>query len=58
MEDGIVLTFNVDKYNFTLSGKKSIVLGTEEAKFQVLPRHDGLFKYICNLRAPKSDIRL
>jgi DNA damage-binding protein 1 len=52
MEDGIVLTFNVDKSNFTLSGKKSIVLGTEEAKFQVLPRKDGLFNIFATCEHP------
>jgi DNA damage-binding protein 1 len=43
MEDGIVLAFNVDKSNYSLSGKKSVVLGTQQAQFQILPRKDGLF---------------
>ena len=46
MEDGIVLTFNVDKDVTTstgaaLSGRKSIVLGTQQAQFRILPRKDG-----------------
>lgn len=43
MEDGIVLAFNVSKTDFSLSGKKSVVLGTQQAQFQILPRSDGLF---------------
>lgn len=43
MEDGVVLTFNVDKETFTLSGRKSVVLGTQQAKLQVLPRENNLF---------------
>ena len=43
MEDGVVLAFNVSKNDFSLSGKKSVVLGTQQAQFQILPRSDGLF---------------
>jgi DNA damage-binding protein 1 len=43
MEDGIVLSFIVNKKDLSLSGKKSIVLGTQQAQFQILPRSDGLF---------------
>ena len=43
MEDGIVLVFNVNKKDFSLLGKKSIVLGTQQAQFQILPRNNGLF---------------
>ncbi|TAQ85121.1 hypothetical protein B7494_g6546 [Chlorociboria aeruginascens] len=42
MEDGIVQTFNVDKHDYTLSSRKRIVLGTQQAQFQILPRKDGL----------------
>ncbi|RDL30758.1 WD40 repeat-like protein [Venustampulla echinocandica] len=52
MEDGIVLTFNVDKSNFSLSGRKSIVLGTQQARFQVLPREDGLFNVFATCEHP------
>lgn len=52
MEDGIVLTFNVDKSNFTLSGKKSIILGTQQAQFQALPRNDGLFNIFATCEHP------
>lgn len=42
MEDGIVLAFNVDRNDFSLSGKKSIVLGTQQAQFQIIPQKNGL----------------
>jgi DNA damage-binding protein 1 len=43
MEDGIVLAFSVDKNDYSLSGKKSVILGTQQAQFEILPRPDGLF---------------
>lgn len=52
MEDGIVLTFNVDKSDYSLSGRKSIVLGTQQAQFQILPRKDGLFNVFATCEHP------
>jgi DNA damage-binding protein 1 len=52
MEDGIVLTFNVDKANVSLSGRKSIVLGTQQAQFQILPGTDGLFNIFATCEHP------
>jgi DNA damage-binding protein 1 len=52
MEDGIVLTFNVDKSNYTLSGRKSVVLGTQQAQFHVLPSEDGLFNVFATCEHP------
>ncbi|TVY78325.1 DNA damage-binding protein [Lachnellula suecica] len=52
MEDGIVLTFNVDKEKFNLSGRKSVVLGTQQARFQVLPREDNLFNVFATCEHP------
>ncbi|KAF4631916.1 hypothetical protein G7Y89_g6206 [Cudoniella acicularis] len=52
MEDGIVLTFSVDKSNYSLFGRKSIVLGTQQAKFSVLPRSDGLFNIFATCEHP------
>jgi DNA damage-binding protein 1 len=43
MSDGIVITFAVNKDTYALSGKKSIVLGTQEANFKILPKEDGTF---------------
>ncbi|POS88226.1 hypothetical protein EPUL_000128 [Erysiphe pulchra] len=42
MEDGIVLTFKVDPSTFSLSGKKSIALGTQQVQFFILPQKTGL----------------
>jgi len=52
MEDGVVLTFNVHKSNFTLSGRKSIVLGTQQAELSILPRKDGLFNVFATCEHP------
>ena len=52
MEDGIVLSFNVDRSSYTLSGRKSIVLGTQEAQLQILPRKDGLFNVFATCEHP------
>ena len=41
MEDGMVQTFNVDKTHYSLSGRKSIVLGTQQARLEIIPRPDG-----------------
>ncbi|KUJ16276.1 uncharacterized protein LY89DRAFT_646785 [Mollisia scopiformis] len=51
MEDGIVLTFGVNK-SFQLSGRKSIVLGTQQARFHVLPRSDGLSNVFATCEHP------
>jgi len=52
MEDGIVLTFSVDRDTFELSGRKSIVLGTQQAQFKILPRDDGLFNVFATCEHP------
>jgi DNA damage-binding protein 1 len=52
MEDGIVLTFNVSKNDYSLLGRKSIVLGTQQAQFQVLPRDGGLFNVFATCEHP------
>ncbi|ORY58164.1 mono-functional DNA-alkylating methyl methanesulfonate N-term-domain-containing protein [Pseudomassariella vexata] len=38
MDDGFVITFNVSKTDFELSGRKSVVLGTRHARLQLQPR--------------------
>ncbi|PSS00651.1 mono-functional DNA-alkylating methyl methanesulfonate N-term-domain-containing protein [Coniella lustricola] len=40
MEDGNVVTFNVAP-DLSLSGRKSVILGTQQARFHLLPRADG-----------------
>jgi DNA damage-binding protein 1 len=52
MEDGIVFTFNVDKATYTLSGRKSIILGTQQARFSVLPRNGGLYNVFTTCEHP------
>lgn len=54
LEDGVVLTFNVDKFSHRLSGRKSIVLGTQQAQFYILPRQDvkGLFNVFTTCEHP------
>ncbi|KAI9052890.1 hypothetical protein LZ554_003162 [Drepanopeziza brunnea f. sp. 'monogermtubi'] len=52
MEDGVVLTFNVDKSTFSLSGRKSLVLGTEHAKFHLLPREGGMNNVLATCEHP------
>jgi DNA damage-binding protein 1 len=47
MSDGIILTFAVDKKTYSLSGRKSIMLGVQHANFEVIPRGGGL----CNVFA-------
>ncbi len=43
LADGNVVTFAMDPLSFQLSGRESIVLGTQQAKFKALPREDGLY---------------
>jgi DNA damage-binding protein 1 len=52
MEDGIVLTFNVDSNDCKLSGRKAIVLGTQQARLQTIPREDGLFNVFATCEHP------
>jgi DNA damage-binding protein 1 len=52
MEDGIVFTFNVDRATYTLSGRKSIILGTQQARFSVLPRDGGLYNVFTTCEHP------
>ncbi|KAL3427234.1 CPSF A subunit region [Phlyctema vagabunda] len=52
MEDGIVHTFNVDRTTHALSGRKSIVLGTQQAQLQILDRKNGLFNVFATCEHP------
>ena len=42
MADGTVVTYAIDPATKSISGKKTIFLGTQEAKLQPLPRRNGL----------------
>ncbi|OTB06278.1 hypothetical protein M426DRAFT_319021 [Hypoxylon sp. CI-4A] len=52
MEDGFVITFNVSKTDFALSGRKSVVLGTRQAKLQLLPRSNGIYNVFATSEHP------
>ncbi|KAF2754570.1 hypothetical protein EJ05DRAFT_145236 [Pseudovirgaria hyperparasitica] len=52
MADGNVLTFSVNPQTHELSGRKAIVLGTQQANFTPLPRGDGLFNVFASCDHP------
>ncbi|KAG4027700.1 hypothetical protein MFRU_028g01220 [Monilinia fructicola] len=52
MEDGVVLSFDVDKDDYSLSSRKSIVLGTRQAQLQILPRDDTTFNIFATCEHP------
>ncbi|KAI9821744.1 MAG: hypothetical protein M1827_002325 [Pycnora praestabilis] len=52
MADGNVITFTVSVHDYSLSGKKSIVLGTQQANFRALPRGDGLYNILATCEHP------
>jgi DNA damage-binding protein 1 len=52
MEDGQVITFNVSPADFTLSSRKSIVLGTRYARLQLLPIGDGMYNVFTTSEHP------
>lgn len=52
MDDGNVITFNVSLPDLSLSGRKSIVLGTREARFHLLPRANGTYNIFATSEHP------
>lgn len=52
MEDGLVITFNVSQTDFSLSTRKSIVLGTRYARLQLLPIGDGVYNIFSTSEHP------
>lgn len=46
MEDGNVHTFNVSTADLGLSGRKTVVLGTRQASFQLLPQSSGVYNIL------------
>lgn len=52
MEDGFAITFNVSKTDFSLSGRKMVVLGTRHAKLQLLPRPNELYNIFSTSEIP------
>lgn len=47
LEDGNVVTFNMSMQGYTISGRKSVTLGSSPARLHVLPQDDGT----CNVFA-------
>ena len=52
MADGNVVTFSIDRQTFALSGKKSTLLGTQQASFRELSREGGLSAVIATCEHP------
>ena len=52
MDDGFVVTYNVSAADFSLSGRKSVVLGTQHARLQLLPRGDGIYNVFSTSEHP------
>ncbi|KAI1310424.1 mono-functional DNA-alkylating methyl methanesulfonate N-term-domain-containing protein [Xylaria venustula] len=52
MEDGFVITFNVSPDDFSLSGRKMVVLGTRHARLQLVPRSNGLYNIFSTSEIP------
>lgn len=52
MEDGIVLTFKVDAITYNVYGKKSIILGTQQVRFFILPQKNGLINIFATSEHP------
>ncbi|KAF2816370.1 DNA damage-binding protein 1 [Mytilinidion resinicola] len=52
MADGNVVTYSMNPNTYELSGKKTIVLGTQEANFRALPRGDGTFNIFATCEQP------
>ena len=52
MANGEVITFSCNTTDSTLSAKKAIVLGTEQANFKALPKGDGLFSVFATCEHP------
>lgn len=52
MANGEVITLSLDLTTFTLSSKKVIVLGTQQASFKALPRTDGLSNVFATCEHP------
>ncbi|UNI13404.1 hypothetical protein JDV02_000152 [Purpureocillium takamizusanense] len=43
LEDGNVVTFNVSTESYSLSGRKSVILGSSPARLHILPQDDGTY---------------
>ncbi|KAK0641745.1 mono-functional DNA-alkylating methyl methanesulfonate N-term-domain-containing protein [Cercophora newfieldiana] len=51
MEDGNVVTFNISS-NYELSNRKSVILGTRQARFHLLPQQSGIYSIFATTEFP------
>lgn len=52
MANGEVVTFTIEPNRYTLTSKKVIVLGTQQASFRALPKDDGLVNVFATCEHP------
>ncbi|KAI0482219.1 mono-functional DNA-alkylating methyl methanesulfonate N-term-domain-containing protein [Xylariaceae sp. FL0804] len=52
MEDGFVITFNVSKADYSLSGRKMVVLGTRHSRLHLLPQAGGVYNIFSTSEIP------
>ncbi|KAI1819042.1 mono-functional DNA-alkylating methyl methanesulfonate N-term-domain-containing protein [Xylaria intraflava] len=52
MEDGFVVTFNVSETDFSLSGRKMVVLGVRHSRLQLLPRPNDMYNIFSTSEIP------
>ena len=52
LADGNVVTFSIDRTDYSVSGQKSTILGTQQANLRALPRGDGLFNVFATCEHP------
>lgn len=52
MADGVVISFSLNTTDYSLSSKRSIVLGTQQARLRALPRGNGLSNVFATCEHP------
>ncbi|KAI1814653.1 mono-functional DNA-alkylating methyl methanesulfonate N-term-domain-containing protein [Poronia punctata] len=52
MGDGFVITFNVSDDDYSLSGRKMVLLGTRHSKLQLLPQDNGVYNVFATSEIP------
>jgi len=52
MGDGFVITFNVSEDDFSLSGRKKVLLGTRHSRLQLLPQANDMYNIFCTSEIP------
>lgn len=52
MADGNIVSYKFSTTEYSLSGRKNVILGTQEARFSALPRGDGLYNVFATCEHP------